>query len=85
VSAMASKPDWLLTHNTKHFMEAVAERTTLRIATLAEFFPALSTLLGETQDLDCAPHPSVPAFRLSPNHPPHISSINPSDTPEFLR
>ena len=33
LSAMASKPDWLLTHNTKHFTKAVAERTALRIAT----------------------------------------------------
>jgi len=44
LSAMASKPDWLLTHNTKHFTKAVAERTVLRIATPAEFFRALSTL-----------------------------------------
>ena len=44
LSAMASKPDWLLTHNTKHFTKAVAERTALRIATPAEFFRALSTL-----------------------------------------
>lgn len=44
LSAMASKPDWLLTHNTRHFTKAVAERTALRIATPAEFFRALSTL-----------------------------------------
>lgn len=44
LSAMASKPDWLLTHNTKHFTKAVAHRTSLRIATPAEFFRALSTL-----------------------------------------
>jgi hypothetical protein len=44
LSAIASKPDWLLTHNTKHFTKAVAERTALRIATPAEFFWALSTL-----------------------------------------
>ena len=44
LSAMASKPDWLLTHNTKHFTKAVAERTALRIATPAEFFRALSSL-----------------------------------------
>ena len=44
LSAMASKPDWLLTHNTKHLTRAVAERTALRIATPAEFFHALSTL-----------------------------------------
>jgi len=46
LSAMASKPDWLLTHNTKHFTKAVAERTALRIATPAQFFRALSTLFG---------------------------------------
>ena len=43
-SAMASKPDWLLTHNTKHFTKSVAERTGLRIATPAEFFRVLATL-----------------------------------------
>jgi hypothetical protein len=41
---MASKPDWLLTHNTKHFTNAVAQRTSLRIATPAELFRALSAL-----------------------------------------
>jgi len=45
LSAMSSKPDWLLTHNTKHFTEAVASRTGLRIATPAEFFRTLSSLL----------------------------------------
>ena len=44
LSAMAGKPDWLLTHNTKHFTKAVAQRTSLRIATPADFFRALSTL-----------------------------------------
>ena len=44
-SAIASKPDWLLTHNTKHFTQAVAKRTGLRIATPAEFFRTLSILL----------------------------------------
>jgi len=44
LSAMASKPDWLLTHNTRHFTRAVAQRTGLRIATPAEFFRTLSTL-----------------------------------------
>lgn len=44
LSAMASKPDWLLTHNTKHFTRAVAQRTSLRIATPAEFFQALAAL-----------------------------------------
>ncbi len=44
LSAMASKPDWLLTHNTRHFTQTVAQRTALRIATPAEFFRALSAL-----------------------------------------
>ena len=44
LSAMASKPDRLLTHNTKHFTNVVAQRTALRIATSAEFFRALSAL-----------------------------------------
>jgi predicted nucleic acid-binding protein len=44
LSAMASKPDWLLTHNTKHFTKAVAHRTSQRIATPAEFFRRLSAL-----------------------------------------
>jgi len=42
LSAMKAKPDWLLTHNTKHFSAAVARRTGLRIATPAAFFRALS-------------------------------------------
>jgi predicted nucleic acid-binding protein len=45
LSAMASKPDWLLTHNTKHFTKTVAHRTSLRIATPTEFFQKLSILL----------------------------------------
>ena len=45
LSAMASKPDWLLTNNTKHFTQTVAKKTSLRIATPAEFFRALSALL----------------------------------------
>ena len=45
LSAMASRPDWLLTHNTKHFTQAVAKRAGLRIATPAEFFRTLSSLL----------------------------------------
>jgi hypothetical protein len=40
-----AKPDWLLTHNTKHFTKAVVQRTSLRMATAAEFFRALSALL----------------------------------------
>ena len=44
LSAIASKPDWLLTHNTKHFSKAVAHRTSLRIGTPAEFFRELAAL-----------------------------------------
>jgi predicted nucleic acid-binding protein len=46
LSAMAGKPDWLLTHNTRHFTKAVAQRTSLRIATPAEFFRSLSAIFG---------------------------------------
>ncbi len=44
LSAVASKPDWLLTHNTKHFTKTVAQRSGLRIAAPAEFFRELSAL-----------------------------------------
>lgn len=46
LSAIASKPDWLLTHNTKHFTQAVAHRNSLRIGTPKEFFQALSSIFG---------------------------------------
>jgi hypothetical protein len=42
---MASKPDWLLTHNTEHFTQAVGTRTGSRIPTPVEFFRTLSSLL----------------------------------------
>ena len=45
LSAMASKPDWLLTHNTRHFTKAVEERSGLRIAAPADFFRTLSASL----------------------------------------
>jgi predicted nucleic acid-binding protein len=45
LSAMAGAPDWLLTHNTRHFTQAVAKRTGLRIATPATFFRTLSSVL----------------------------------------
>jgi predicted nucleic acid-binding protein len=45
LSAMASRPDWVLTHNSKHFTKAVAQRAGLRIATPAEFFRELAGLL----------------------------------------
>jgi predicted nucleic acid-binding protein len=46
LSAISGRPDWLLTHNTKHFTPAVAKRTGLRIATPADFFRTLSSLFG---------------------------------------
>ena len=45
LSAIHSQPDWLLTHNTKHFSPTVAKRTGLRIATPAEFFRTLAASL----------------------------------------
>jgi len=45
LSAMEAKPDWLLTHNTKHFTQAVAVRCGLRIAAPVEFFETLAGLL----------------------------------------
>ena len=45
LSAVAARPDWLLTHNTKHFTKSVANRTGLRIATPALFFQALCVSL----------------------------------------
>jgi predicted nucleic acid-binding protein len=42
LSTMDSTPDWLITHNTKHFTLDVARRAGLRIATPARFFRALS-------------------------------------------
>jgi hypothetical protein len=46
LSAMGGKPDWVLTHNTKHFTKEVARKTGLRIATPAHFFRTLAGLLG---------------------------------------
>jgi hypothetical protein len=45
LSATASRPAWLLTHNWKHFSDAVAARCGLRVATPLEFFGALSRTL----------------------------------------
>ena len=45
LSAMPSKPDWLLTHNTKHFTSAVAKRCGVRIATPIELFRILASRL----------------------------------------
>ncbi len=44
LSAMASQPDWVLTHNTRHFTHVVAQRASLRIATPIELFRTLSVL-----------------------------------------
>ena len=46
LSAMTSRTDWLLTHNTRHFSAAVARRTGPRIATPAEFLETLSRGMG---------------------------------------
>jgi predicted nucleic acid-binding protein len=42
LSAIQAKPDWLLTHNRKHFTAQVAKRSGLQIGTPADFFRALS-------------------------------------------
>lgn len=42
LSAIQAKPDWLLTHNRKHFTSQVAENTCLQIGTPADFFRTLS-------------------------------------------
>jgi predicted nucleic acid-binding protein len=49
LSAITSRPDWFLTHNTKHFTPAVAQRTGLRFATPVEFFRALSKSISSEQ------------------------------------
>jgi hypothetical protein len=45
LSAMAAKPDWVLTNNTEHFTPSVAQMAGLRIATPVEFFRTLSSLI----------------------------------------
>lgn len=42
LSAVSAKPDWLLTHNTRHFTRQVAEKTGLQIGTPADFFLKLT-------------------------------------------
>jgi len=42
LSAIQADPDWLLTHNTKHFTPQVARRNRLRIGSPADFFRALA-------------------------------------------
>ena len=45
LSAMAARPDWLLTNNTKHFSSVVVKRSGLRIAKPADFFRVLASSL----------------------------------------
>lgn len=42
LSAIKAKPDWLLTHNTKHFTVQVAKRSGLNISAPVEFFRQLA-------------------------------------------
>lgn len=42
LSAMQSQPDWLLTHNRKHFTPQVAKRAKLQIGSPADFFRLLA-------------------------------------------
>jgi hypothetical protein len=51
LSAIASRPDWFLTHNTKHVTPEVALRAGLRCATPVEFFRALSESISGGQQL----------------------------------
>jgi hypothetical protein len=46
LSAMAARPDWMLTHNVKHITPTVARRNGLRIATPVEFFRVLTGMLA---------------------------------------
>ena len=46
VSAMRTRPDWLVTHNTKHFTPQVAQNTNLRIVTPVEFFRHLAAAVS---------------------------------------
>jgi hypothetical protein len=42
LSAMQPQPDWLLTHNKKHFTLEVAKRANLKIGSPADFFRVLA-------------------------------------------
>ena len=48
LSAMDARPDWLLTHNTKHFTLQVASNTGLRIATPLDFFHYFARSIHES-------------------------------------
>ena len=41
VSAIKSRPDWLISNNRKHFTSAVARRTGLRIGNPEDFFRSI--------------------------------------------
>jgi predicted nucleic acid-binding protein len=45
LSAMAARPDWFLTNNTANLTPSVAQRAGLRIATPADFFRTLASLI----------------------------------------
>ena len=47
LSAIEARPDWVITHNTKHFTAKVAQATGLRIATPIEFFRNLAQGIRE--------------------------------------
>ena len=47
LSAIEARPDWLLTHNTKHFTPDVARNTGLRSATKIEFFRHMAHSMRE--------------------------------------
>ena len=49
LSAIDAGPDWLLTHNTRHFTPEVAERTGIRIATPIEFFRHMALAIQESR------------------------------------
>ena len=49
LSAIQADPDWLLTHNTKHFTEQVAQSTGLRIATPIDFFRQIASAIQESR------------------------------------
>ena len=47
LSAVKAGPDWVLTHNTRHFSQTVARTTGLRIATPGGFLRALTRDMNE--------------------------------------
>lgn len=49
LSAMQAQPDWLLTHNKKHFTADVAKRTKLQIGSPADFFRILAESMSRKQ------------------------------------